>query len=585
MKTSENSGSLLVIDVGSISTRAIFFDVVDGKYRYIASGSASTTDGAPFHNISEGVCQAIDQLSAVTGKKIIDSDEQLIIPSTPDGSGVDHFAALISVGPPIKVVTVGLLGDISVESATNLARTIYSEIDLEIGLNDRMRTDQRITSIVQLSPDLIIFAGGTEGGASKSILNILEGVALASYLMPKQNKLKVLYVGNQEIKKQIQKELGPFSDLYFAPNIHPALEIEQLDVAKTRLSDIFSKLRTQQIRGVEEMYAWSNGNVMPNSLALGRVIRYLSHLYTTKRGVLGIDVAASATTMAASFDGGLEIGVYPELGLGRNIDKLLEHISIQDITRWLTIETPEQRIYEYVLNKSYYPQSLPALKEEMEIEQALARAVINKAAKKFSNQIMKQSGSAISGLLPFVDPIIATGSVLTNSPSLAQCILTLLDGLQPIGSSFLVLDKNHIASALGVAASINPLLTVQVLDSNAFVYLGTVISPVGRARIGTPILRLKLVYSNGQETNMDVNYGTFEILPLSPGQSADLHLQPLQKFDIGMGAPGRGGILRHVMGGVMGVMIDARGRPLPMIRDHQKRAEFYKRWLTKMGDS
>jgi hypothetical protein len=52
---------------------------------------------------------------------------------------------------------------------------------------------------------------------------------------------------------------------------------------------------------------------------------------------------------------------------------------------------------------------------------------------------------------------------------------------------------------------------------------------------------------------------------------------------VGMGVAGRGGILRRVMGGALGIIIDARGRPLPVVRDHQKRAEFQKKWLAVLG--
>jgi ribulose kinase len=75
MTSTMDSDSLLVIDVGSVSTRAILFDVVEGKYRYLASGVVPTTAGAPYHNISEGVRMALDQLSKITGRILVDAGE------------------------------------------------------------------------------------------------------------------------------------------------------------------------------------------------------------------------------------------------------------------------------------------------------------------------------------------------------------------------------------------------------------------------------------------------------------------------------------------------------------------------------
>jgi hypothetical protein len=185
-------------------------------------------------------------------------------------------------------------------------------------------------------------------------------------------------------------------------------------------------------------------------------------------------------------------------------------------------------------------------------------------------------------LTPWFEPIIAMGSVLTRAPNLPQAALMLLDGLQPTGVTTLVLDQNHLAPSLGVIAAINPLLVVQVLESNTFLTLGTVISPVGEARPGVPVLRLRLAYAGGGETTLDVKQGTIELLQLPMGQSAEIHLQPLHRFDIGMGGPGRGGRLR-VVGGALGVIVDARGRPLNLPSDPARRRELLNKWRWMMG--
>jgi hypothetical protein len=61
-----------------------------------------------------------------------------------------------------------------------------------------------------------------------------------------------------------------------------------------------------------------------------------------------------------------------------------------------------------------------------------------------------------------------------------------------------------------------------------------------------------------------------------------LHLQPLHRFDVGMGGPGNSGSVK-VMGGVLGVVIDARGRPLSLHTDPARRRELHKKWLWMVG--
>ena len=146
-----DANSLLAVDVGTVTTRAALFDVVEGHYRFIASGHAPTTAAAPFRDVSEGVRQAIENLQIVTGRKFLGEGHQLIMP-TSEGTGVDTFAATLSAGPAIKTAVVGLLDDVSLESTQRLARSTYTRVVETIGLNDTRKPEEQIDSLVQLPP-------------------------------------------------------------------------------------------------------------------------------------------------------------------------------------------------------------------------------------------------------------------------------------------------------------------------------------------------------------------------------------------------------------------------------------------------
>jgi hypothetical protein len=104
-----------------------------------------------------------------------------------------------------------------------------------------------------------------------------------------------------------------------------------------------------------------------------------------------------------------------------------------------------------------------------------------------------------------------------------------------------------------------------------------VITPVGQAPFGAPILRIRLTTEDKHETNREVKYGTLEVIKLPPGQSGTLQLTPLHRFDTGLGGPGRGGSLK-VIGGALGGVIDARGRPLRFSADPGRRRDMHKKW-------
>jgi MutL protein len=580
--TRVNADSLLAVDVGGITTRAMLFDDVDGRYRFLAIGSASTTANAPFNDVQEGIRMAIERLQAITGRVLVGADERLIVPSRPDGTGIDTVAATLSAGSPLKIMAIGLLEDISLESAQHLATTTYARVVESIGLNDRRVPEERIDAILRIRPDLIVAAGGTDGGASHSVIKLLEAVGLASYMLPEEQKLEVLYVGNQQVKDEIKATFGNLSNIHFAPNVRPTLEMEQLEPAQVRLADIARRVRGKQINGVVELDSLAGGGLLPTATAFGRVIRYLSKVYKSDKGVLGVDIGASATTIAVGIAGELKLGVYPYYGLGNGLTELLDHCSLGEITRWLHLEIPDSYVRQYLFNKALYPGSLPATDEDLAVEQSLARQAIRLS---FEETISGSNGNELqfgSGVQPWFEPVVASGSVLTRAPTHAQSLLLLLDGLQPTGVTTLVLDQNHLAPALGAAAAINPILTSQVLDSSTFLNLGTVVSPVGEARPGTPILRMRMKYEGGNETSLEVKMGTVEMLHLPIGQPAQLHLQPLHRFDVGMGGAGRGGSLR-VVGGALGVVIDARGRPIQLPADPAKRRETINKWRWSIG--
>jgi hypothetical protein len=580
-----DADSVLAIEIGTVSTRVILFDVVEGRYRFLGQGIVPTTMGAPSNDVSVGVKAALDQLHDITGRVLFDAGGQLIVPSQANGSGVDACVATVSVGPPLKVVAIGLLEDLSAESAKNLASTTYARVVEKMSLNDRRGTVARLDTILQVHPDLIIIAGGIEGGATKSVIDLLEAVGLACYLMPKEQRPEVLYAGNSALTKEVQESIGTLVNLHIAPNVRQSYESEQLTPSQPALAQIFRLVRSRQIRGIQEVDLWTGNHLMPAATAFGRTIRYISKEYAnTHKGVLGIDVGASATTVASAFSGDLRLSIHPGLGLGENLPEILNLCSLGDIMRWISVDVSDKYVRDYIQNKALYPTSLPMTSDELATEQALACQAMLLAVKQAGKAYPPDIPGSMPGLLPWFEPIIASGSVLTKVPTRTQALMMVLNGLQPTGVTTIALDRNNLAASLGATASVTPLLTIQSLDATNFVNLCTIISPVGNAPLGTPILRVRMTGDDGVESEQEVKYGTLAVFKLPSGQAGTLHLTPLHRFDVGMGGPGRGGTVK-VVGGVLGVMIDARGRPLHLPPEPSRRRELLSNWLTTIGSA
>ncbi len=574
-----DADSVLAIEIGTVTTRVILFDVVEGRYRFIGQGVVPTTIGAPLKDVSVGVKQALDQLRDITGRVLFNAEGQLVIPSQPNGSGVDACVATVSVGPPLNVVAIGLLEDVSTESAKNLASTTYAQVVETMSMNDRRGTVERLDTILQRRPDLIVVAGGLEGGAKESVLSLLESVGLACYLIPKEQRPEVLYAGNSELAKNVQESIGTLASLHIAPNVRQSYESEQLTPSQPALAQILRVVRARQIRGIQEVDTWTGNQMMPAAAAFGRTVRYISKEYSkSHKGVLGVDVGASATTIATAFSGDLRLSIHPGLGLGENLPQILDLCPVADIMRWVSVDVSENYVRDYIYNKAIYPISLPITKDELAIEQAIACQAILLAVKQASKSYPPELPGSLPGLLPWFEPIIASGSVLTKAPSRSQTLMMILNSLQPTGVTTVALDRNNLAASLGATAGVTPLLTIQSLDAANFVNLCTVISPIGKAPPGTPILRVRLTNNGAVESELEIQNGTLATIKLPVGQTGTLQLSPLHRFDVGMGGLGRGGTVK-VIGGVLGVVIDARGRPLRVLAEPSRRRDLLNKWL------
>jgi len=574
--------SLLAVNVGASSTRAVLFDVVDGEYRFIASGQAESTAEAPFGDVTLGVQQAVFNLQTVTGRILLDAGKELITPSQNDGSGIDALAVTLSAGPTLRAVVVGLLADVSLDSAQKLAETTYLQVIDTFNINDHRKPDEQLDAILRAKPDVIIFAGGTDSGASRSIQKILDAVGLACYLTPEEKRPAVLYAGNQKMADTIKSSLGKMtSALSISPNIRPSLDTEDLEPASRELAQIYTNICKQRITGVSELEVWSGGHILPTAFAEERIIRFLSQLQNSKRHILNVDIGSSAAIIAAGFGDKSTLSVLPQFGLGENLASLLQYTDLNSIMRWLALDVPPSVVRDYLYQHAISHGTIPVTKEDMAITQSVSRQVLHMAIQHARRGFPSTARYGKSDLLPLFEPILAGGGAISDAPSPGQSMLLLLDAIQPIGVTSVIVDQNNLLPLLGVAAEVNPLLPVQVLESGAFMSLGTAVSVICPANYGTPVLRAHLTYANGSDARVEVRLGGLEILPLGMGQTARLSLQPMNHADIGNG-PGRN-LTVQVAGGMVGVVIDARGRPLILPEDEIRRRELIKKWLWSVG--
>jgi hypothetical protein len=564
---------VLGIDIGTVNTRALLFDVVEGQYSFIASGVAPTTIEEPYHDPGEGMVRAVRELQEVTGRALLETQGRLIVPTHSDGSGVDRVVVTYSAGQPVRIVVAGLLADVSLESAQRLASSTYGQVIESIGLNDRRRVEAQLDAILKASPELVLFAGGTEGGASRSVGRLVDLMTLVCRALPQDKRPEIIYAGNQSLAKRVIEILEKWTSICTAPNIRPSFDLEDLGPAECALSQAVTRIRQRQLPGLTAMATFSSAPPMPTAYSFGRVIRFLSKVYDPTKGVLGVDLGASSTVIAAGMAGGLKLSVSP-FGMGQGAAGVVDQGSLSEITQWLPVQIPDDVVKEYLWQKTLFPASLPVTQDSLAIEQALARQALRLAMNQFQQRYPDHS--------QLYNLIVASGATLSQAVTPVQSLLMLLDGLQPVGVTNLALDQNGLTPSLGAISEFSPLLPIQVLDSGAYMRLVTIIAPLTEARFGTPILEARLEYEQGNETRLEVCKGTLVHLPLQQGQVAHLYLKALHGTIIDP-LSRKTAIKYRVIGGVCGAVIDGRGRPLALPPDTARRRDQLKKWAMALG--
>ena len=82
--------------------------------------------------------------------------------------------------------------------------------------------------------------------------------------------------------------------------------------------------------------------------------------------------------------------------------------------------------------------------------------------------------------------------------------------------------------------------------------------------------------------SLDIFKGDLTRLIIPSGALVTLECSPQHHTDIGLGGPGIGGQIK-MNSGAMGVVIDARGRPIVLPEDDAERVETLQHWLRILG--
>ncbi len=615
--------TIIATDCGSTTTKAILIEKIGNEYRQLVRGEAPTTVEAPFEDVTKGVLNSIMELEELATeyyktdaaksskfynrpRKFVENEQVLRKdPSQETGDGCDIYISTSSAGGGLQMMVFGVVKGMTAESAQRAALGAGAIVMDTLAINDGRLPHEKIERIRALRPDMILIAGETDQAKPKHVIGMAELVKSArptarlglGYALP------VIYAGNQRAQEEIKNILENDTALSIVPNLRPTLERENLRPASDKIHDLFMEHVMQQAPGYDKLLKWTDAPIMPTPGAVGLIINKIAVMQN--KNVVGVDIGGATTDVFSTFkledrDGNVHQKfnrtVSANLGMSYSVSNVLLEAGLDNIMRWVPFEMNEQELRNRIGNKMIRPTTIPQSKEDLDIEQAISREALrlsfiqHRAFAVGLKGIQQEkgiseafaSGSTSDSIVNMMklDLLVGSGGVLSHAPLRSQSAHMLVDSFLPEGVTELAVDSIFMMPQLGVLSEVKrpgcDQAAMEVFDKDCLIHLAISICPVGIAKEGKNVVRVKADLPDGTKLNEWITANQLLRYDLSHDDEVEFEIEPASGFDVGEGKGKK--IVRKLRGGVVGLIIDTRGRPFNLAKDAKNRVELLQKW-------
>ncbi len=463
----------LVIDVGSTFTKQRLYK----DCQLVASAQSPTTVKQVFSGISTGLKLLQEQLK---------TDEKI---------SAEHILSSSSAAGGLRMVAFGYMARVTAKAAKEVAMNSGSKI-LEI-LSSEDPSDYKCEVLQEISPDIILLAGGTDGGNEEAILES------ADIIIKSEVKATVVIAGNINVQRKIEKKLVAAGvHCIRVANIMPT--IHELKVAEAR--DVIHREFIKQItkaRGLNELqYFITNDKITPTPGAVLMATELLAK-GTYSRDGLGntvvIDLGGATTdvhSVIPSFadiddeEKGLVITnskqmsyrtVEGNLGMRVSAKGVISAVSPREIFYRHNLEQKEmlERFEDYCDFLEDNPEFIAQTEEQKLFDKLLAATAVELALKRHAGRYATEDdvrrgfipGVPMGRDLRSIEWVICVGGYFVNNDlQLAEEIVeqALSDnGIYLLPKSpKIMIDKDYLLFSAGAILEIDEIYSMEILYKN-----------------------------------------------------------------------------------------------------------------------
>jgi len=355
----EEIKSILATDCGSTTTKAILIEKRGDEYRLIVRGEAPTTVEAPVEDVTRGVINAATEVQELVGRPILTEDGEHILKPYKDGKGVDIYLSTSSAGGGLQMMVAGLVLQMTAESASRAALGAGAIVMDALATNDGRKDFEKIDRIRTLRPDMVLLAGGIDGGEKKKVVALAEIIAAAD---PKPRlganyQLPVIYAGNKDAREEIKEILGEKTALDITDNLRPVMERENLMPARHKIQKLFLEHVMSQAPGYPTLMEWVDEEIMPTPAAVGAIMQRIAK--QNNISVVGVDIGGATTDVFSVFQEIFNRTVSANYGMSYSISNVFADAGLDRVMRWVPFSIEESDLRNRIKNKMIRPTTIP----------------------------------------------------------------------------------------------------------------------------------------------------------------------------------------------------------------------------------
>jgi uncharacterized protein (TIGR01319 family) len=449
----------LLVDFGSTFTK---LTAVSTEQRDVIATAAHFTTVE--EDIRIGYHNALHQLNDKLGTKLV----------------FDEVIACSSAAGGLKMAAIGLIEELTVEAAKRVCLGAGAKVDLVFSHH---LTKREVKQITEQQIDIILLAGGADGGNSECVLYNCKMLGEAAVKIP------IIYAGNKSCQDEIQDLFDQYGlDGQIADNVMP--KINQLNVksARDQIRNLFLA-KIIEAKGIKQIESEIDKVILPTPQAVLLAAELLAKGYMDEGGIgelVMVDIGGATTDFySMSYPTrrgdvvlhGMEEPfakrtVEGDLGMRYSATGVLKSLSEEDIRmiakhEGIEIKTECEFRHQNVA-------LVPSTDHDQKVDQIIARVCTNKATARHTGKmeeiftplgmVFNQTGKDLSQ----IEWVVGTGGPVINSTDPVAILRETTNRntnsleLRPLQPGYL-LDKDYIMAAMGLLCQKDPLLALQIM--------------------------------------------------------------------------------------------------------------------------